>query len=51
MKKDWIGKVSRSIKRKGTEGKCSPMSKSSCTGKARTLALTFKKIAKVRKSK
>lgn len=47
----WIQKATASIKRRGTEGKCTPISKKSCTGKAKTLALTFKKIAKSNKKK
>jgi len=50
-KKNWIQGVNASIKRKGTEGKCTPISKPGCTGKAKVLAKTFKKIAKNRKSK
>lgn len=49
--KKWIQKATASIKRRGTEGKCTPITKPGCTGKARTLALTFKKMAKARKSK
>ena len=41
----WIQKATESIKRRGTEGKCTPITKPGCTGKARTLALTFKKMA------
>jgi hypothetical protein len=47
----WMQKVSASIKRRGTEGKCTPITKPGCTGKAKTLALTFKKIAKSNKKK
>lgn len=47
----WMQKVSASIKKRGTEGKCTPITKKGCTGKAKTLALTFKKIAKARKKK
>lgn len=47
----WIQKVSKSIEKRGTKGKCTPISKKSCTGKAKTLALTFKKIAKANKKK
>jgi hypothetical protein len=47
----WMQKAAASIKRRGTEGKCTPISKKSCTGKAKTLALTFKKIAAKRKKK
>jgi hypothetical protein len=47
----WISKVSKSIKARGTKGKCTPISKKGCSGKAKTLALTFKKIARNRKKK
>ena len=47
----WMQKAAASIKRRGTAGKCTPISKKSCTGKAKTLALTFKKIAKSNKKK
>jgi len=50
-KKNWIQKATASIKRRGTAGKCTPISKASCTGRAKTLAKTFKKIAAKRKSK
>lgn len=49
--KKWIQKATASIKRRGTEGKCTPISKKSCTGKAKALAKTFKKIAKSNKKK
>lgn len=49
--KKWMQKVSKSIEKRGTKGKCTPISKKSCTGKAKTLALTFKKIASKRKGK
>ena len=49
--KKWMQKVSASIERRGTAGKCTPITKPGCTGKARTLALTFKKIAKANKKK
>jgi hypothetical protein len=42
----WIQKATKSIKRRGTEGKCTPITKPGCTGKAKTLAKTFKKMAK-----
>jgi|LakMenE18May11ns_1017448.scaffolds.fasta_scaffold9959571_23 hypothetical protein len=51
VKKNWIGDVAASIKRRGTEGKCTPISKPGCTGKAKALAKTFKKIAAKRKAK
>jgi hypothetical protein len=47
----WIQKASASIKRRGTEGKCTPITKPGCTGKAKALAKTFKKIAANRKKK
>ena len=46
----WMQKVSASIKKRGTEGKCTPITKPGCTGKARALAKTFKKIAARRKA-
>lgn len=46
MKKNWINKVTKSIKKRGTEGKCTPITKPGCTGKAKTLALTFKAMSK-----
>ena len=49
--KNWMQKVSASIKRRGTAGKCTPVTKPGCTGKAKALALTFKKIAKANKKK
>ena len=53
MAKDgkWIQKATASIKRRGTEGKCTPITKPGCTGRAKALAKTFKKMAKVRKKK
>lgn len=42
----WIQKATSSIKRRGTEGKCTPITKKGCSGKAKSLALTFKKMAK-----
>lgn len=50
-KKNWIQKVTKSIKARGTEGKCTPPSKPGCTGKAKVLAETFRKIAAKRKKK
>jgi len=47
----WIQKAASSIKRRGTEGKCTPITKPGCTGKAKALAKTFKKIAAKRKGK
>ena len=46
----WMQKVSASIKRRGTKGKCTPITKPGCTGRAKALAKTFKKIAKRRKA-
>jgi hypothetical protein len=46
--KNWIQDATASIKRRGTEGKCTPITKPGCTGKAKALAKTFKKIAKNR---
>jgi hypothetical protein len=46
--KKWIQKATASIKRRGTAGKCTPITKPGCTGKAKALAKTFKKIAKNR---
>jgi hypothetical protein len=47
----WIQKASASIKRRGTEGKCTPITKPGCTGRAKALAKTFKAMAKRRKNK
>jgi len=44
--KKWIQKATASIKRRGTEGKCTPITKPGCTGRAKALAKTFKKMAK-----
>ena len=49
--KKWIQKATASIKKRKTKGKCTPITKKSCTGKAKTLAKTFKKIAAKRKKK
>ena len=49
--KKWMQKVSASIERRGTAGKCTPVTKPGCTGKAKALAMTFKKIAKAKKNK
>ena len=46
----WIQKATASIKKRGTEGKCTPITKKGCTGRAKALAKTFKKMAKKRKS-
>ena len=45
----WIQKVNASIKRRGTKGKCTPITKPGCTGRAKALAKTFKKMAAKRK--
>lgn len=47
----WIQKATASIKRRGTEGKCTPITKPGCTGRAKALAKTFKAMAKARKNK
>ena len=46
----WIQKATASIKKRGTEGKCTPITKPGCTGRAKALAKTFKKMAKQRKA-
>lgn len=51
MAKKWMQQASASIKRRGTEGKCTPITKPGCTGRALALAKTFKKIAKKNKKK
>jgi hypothetical protein len=38
----WMQKAAASIKKRGTAGKCTPISKPGCTGKAKALAKTFK---------
>ena len=43
--KNWIQKATASIKKRGTKGKCTPITKPGCTGRAKALAKTFKKIA------
>jgi len=48
--KNWMQKVSASIKKRGTKGKCTPITKPGCTGRAKALAKTFKKIAAKRKA-
>ena len=50
-KKNWIQDVNKSIKKRGTKGKCTPITKKGCTGRAKALAMTFKKIAKKNKGK
>jgi len=49
-KKDdnWIQGAEKDIERRGTEGKCTPITKPGCTGRAKALAKTFKKMAKKR---
>ncbi len=46
---NWIQDVNKSIKKRGTKGKCTPITKKGCTGRAKALAKTFKKMAKKRK--
>ena len=48
--KNWIQKATASIKKRGTKGKCTPITKPGCTGRAKALAKTFKKIAAKRKA-
>ena len=45
----WIQKVNKSIKARGTKGKCTPITKPGCTGRAKALAKTFKKMGRERK--
>ena len=47
----WIQDVSKSIKKRGTKGKCTPITKKGCTGRAKALARTFKKMGRARKGK
>ena len=47
----WIQDVNKSIKKRGTKGKCTPITKKGCTGRAKALSKTFKKMAKKRKGK
>ena len=47
----WIQDVNKSIKKRGTKGKCTPITKKGCTGRAKALAMTFKKMGKTRKGK
>jgi hypothetical protein len=49
--KQWIQQATASIKKRGTKGKCTPITKKGCTGRAKALAITFKKMAKRRKNK
>ena len=52
MKKGgWIQDVNKSIKKRKTKGKCTPITKKGCTGRAKALAKTFKKMARKRKGK
>ena len=46
----WIQKVTASIKKRGTKGKCTPITKPGCTGRAKALAKTFKKMGRERKA-
>ena len=48
---NWIQDAEEDIERRGTKGKCTPITKKSCTGKAKALAKTFKKMAKKRAKK
>mgnify|MGYP000350757638 FL=1 len=45
----WIQDANKSIKKRGTKGKCTPITKPGCTGRAKALAKTFKKMARKRK--
>ena len=47
-KKNWMQDVNKSIEKRGTKGKCTPITKKGCTGRAKALAKTFKKMAKKR---
>ena len=47
--KNWMQDVNKSIKKRGTKGKCTPITKPGCTGRAKALAKTFKKMARKRK--
>ena len=47
----WIQDVNKSIKKRGTKGKCTPITKKGCTGRAKALAMTFKKMGKARKGR
>ena len=48
--KNWIQDATASIKKRGTKGKCTPMTKKTCTPPRKALAMTFKKMAKKRSS-
>ena len=45
----WIQDVNKSIKKRGTKGKCTPITKKGYTGRAKALAKTFKKMGIARK--
>ena len=45
---DWTQGAEASIKRRGTKGKCTPITRPGCTGRARAVAMTFKKMSKKR---
>ena len=47
----WIQDATASIKKRGTKGKCTPITKKGCTGRAKALAMTFKKMGRARKRK
>ena len=42
-------KLQLQLKKRGTEGKCTPITKPGCTGRAKALAKTFKKMAREEK--
>ena len=44
--KNWIQKATVDINKRGTKGKCTPITKPGCTGKAKQLAITFKAMSK-----
>ena len=48
--KRWMQKATASIKKRRTKGKCTPITKPGCTGRAKALAKTFKKMAAKRKA-
>ena len=47
----WIQDATASIKKRGTKGKCTPITKKGCTGRAKALARTLKKMGRARKGK
>ena len=49
-KNNLIQSVNKSIKKRKTKGKCTPITKKGCPGRAKALAMTFKKMAKKRSS-